>query len=398
MDGVTGANSATDKMDSGNASGDDADAASVAAGGTVEEISSFLGSHPGLRDSVESGLVAHGRFSELAQLGLRNDAHGADTTSSRDRAPDGGTQGNTTRIAGDADGKAAGSSSTAPSTAGADPSSEQCRAAWTAANAEATKVDAIPDVRARNRAISADYAKLYLDSPDLKWAGAAAFASKQVGCGMDESHTYLDDYPGGPLRAMQNVAQEGGAIDPVTLTEFGARQALGDGNRAVYDELYPPLRVYDQLKGQQTGQEIMSCMDHKPGTPIDPSIRRGIEQTVDGHGEQGALTMLKHEQQDTLQSTVYDKSPAMRAGLFLNSLVGYPAVQLVVANQCTSSDPAKVVDFKNYPGKLYNFNDRWPFAIDSAQRFNSLAKAPETRGDVERALKEIANGTAAAKP
>lgn len=42
----------------------------------------------------------------------------------------------------------------------------------------------IADAKARNRAINAAYAQLWLDDPRFQWAGLAAFASKQVGCGL----------------------------------------------------------------------------------------------------------------------------------------------------------------------------------------------------------------------
>ncbi len=42
----------------------------------------------------------------------------------------------------------------------------------------------IADPIARNRAINAAYARLWLADPRFQWAGLAAFASKQVGCGM----------------------------------------------------------------------------------------------------------------------------------------------------------------------------------------------------------------------
>lgn len=42
----------------------------------------------------------------------------------------------------------------------------------------------IADPKARNRAINAAYARLWLEEPRFQWAGLAAFASKQVGCGL----------------------------------------------------------------------------------------------------------------------------------------------------------------------------------------------------------------------
>ena len=42
----------------------------------------------------------------------------------------------------------------------------------------------IADPKARNRAINAAYAGLWLEDQRFQWAGLAAFASKQVGCGL----------------------------------------------------------------------------------------------------------------------------------------------------------------------------------------------------------------------
>jgi hypothetical protein len=38
--------------------------------------------------------------------------------------------------------------------------------------------------KARNKAINAAYAQLWRHDPRFQWAGLAAFASKQVGCGL----------------------------------------------------------------------------------------------------------------------------------------------------------------------------------------------------------------------
>src|ERR1700759_3779380 len=64
-----------------------------------------------------------------------------------------------------------------------------CQCLWRAFQQEAEKVVApegvlIADPVARNRAINAAYARLWQHDPRFQWAGLAAFASKQVGCGL----------------------------------------------------------------------------------------------------------------------------------------------------------------------------------------------------------------------
>lgn len=268
---------------------------------------------------------------------------------------------------------------------------DPCAAGWAEVDKEVAKIDAMKDIRARNKAISASYARLYMASPDLKWAGAAAFASKQVGCGMDTAHTYLDDYPGGIAQASQDMGMAGGAIDPVSLTMYDARQTLGEGNLAVYDELYPSLRFYQQNKATMSKEQIIACIEHK-SPAVEPSIVHGLQQTMDGKPEMGALTMLKHEQQDTLQKKAYDTSWMFRRSLDVSRFTGYPPVTFVVAAECTSTDPAKVVNFKDYKGPLYDFDSRWPFARDCATRFVDLSSSSTTSGAVNQALGQIANG------
>lgn len=272
---------------------------------------------------------------------------------------------------------------------------DPCAAGWAKVQKEVAQTDAITDIRQRNRVISASYARLYQASPDLKWAGAAAFASKQVGCGMDTAHTYLDDYPGGLQQATQDTAKAGGGgVDPITLTMYSSRQALGDGNKGVYDELYPPLRFYQENKGTMSKAQIMACLDHKPGAPLHPDIRTGIQQTMDGQGARGAITMLHHEQADTLQS-MYDDNWALRRGLDVARLTGIPATKLVMTADCGGADALHTVDFKNYGSRLtdrlYNFDDRWKFTQDAAGRFVQLTDSPATKPGIDQALNQIAH-------
>src|SRR5262245_131311 len=57
---------------------------------------------------------------------------------------------------------------------------------------ESLALEALPDethLIARNAAISAQYARWYLQRPELKWAGMAAFASHHLGLAL---HVYAD--------------------------------------------------------------------------------------------------------------------------------------------------------------------------------------------------------------
>nr|WP_224788323.1 hypothetical protein [Pseudomonas fluorescens] len=69
----------------------------------------------------------------------------------------------------------------------------------------------IADPKARNRAINAAYARLWLEDQRFQWAGLAAFASKQVGCGLLHAADSIDkiqaEYEAGQI--LKNSARKG---------------------------------------------------------------------------------------------------------------------------------------------------------------------------------------------
>ncbi|WP_224795768.1 DUF2515 family protein [Pseudomonas fluorescens] len=69
----------------------------------------------------------------------------------------------------------------------------------------------IADPKARNRAINAAYAQLWLHDQRFQWAGLAAFASKQVGCGLlhaaDSIEKIQAEYEAGQV--LKNSARKG---------------------------------------------------------------------------------------------------------------------------------------------------------------------------------------------
>ncbi|WP_340618321.1 DUF2515 family protein [Xenorhabdus entomophaga] len=64
-----------------------------------------------------------------------------------------------------------------------------CECVWRRYQKEAEEIVApggklITDPKERNKRINAAYAKIWLEDDRFQWAGLAAFASKQVGCGL----------------------------------------------------------------------------------------------------------------------------------------------------------------------------------------------------------------------
>lgn len=84
----------------------------------------------------------------------------------------------------------------------------------------------IADPKARNRAINAAYAQLWRLDNRFQWAGLAAFASKQVGCGL--------------LHASESMEK--------IQAEHEAAQALRKGARDGFWSLFNPLETQRQAK------------------------------------------------------------------------------------------------------------------------------------------------------
>lgn len=70
----------------------------------------------------------------------------------------------------------------------------------------------IADPKARNQAINAAYAQLWRDDPRFQWAGLAAFASKQVGCGL--------------LHAAESIEKIHAEYEATEQLKYSARQGL----------------------------------------------------------------------------------------------------------------------------------------------------------------------------
>jgi len=102
----------------------------------------------------------------------------------------------------------------------------------------------------RNRRINAAYAKLWLADNRFQWAGLAAFASKQVGCGMLHS-TQLSEHSAEELRTAasrsgSNTEFGASSVEP-GLIGYGANfmlQRLGFGNLHLFLDIYPLHRFF----------------------------------------------------------------------------------------------------------------------------------------------------------
>ncbi|QXH61767.1 PAAR domain-containing protein [Pseudomonas azerbaijanorientalis] len=88
-----------------------------------------------------------------------------------------------------------------PLTSYSEQSGQVCQNLWRSYQQRAEAIVApggilISDPKARNRAINSAYARLWLEDQRFQWAGLAAFASKQVGCGLLHAADSIDKIQG----------------------------------------------------------------------------------------------------------------------------------------------------------------------------------------------------------
>lgn len=185
-----------------------------------------------------------------------------------------------------------------------------CAALWKKYQdeAEAIIVPHDDDPRARNRAISAAYADLYLNNPDFVWAGLAAYASKQVGCAMDSATHAID--VGGKLVGAGTPAALVSPLSGLGLAGYGlgaagaaayTRDMLGKGNRDLFMDIYPIHRFY-----QEEGFERMKACAGARTPPLEPEAIAGFEALTRGDRRESLRQIAFHEQINVLQPLIYD--------------------------------------------------------------------------------------------
>ena len=184
------------------------------------------------------------------------------------------------------------------------------------------------DVVQRNRAITAHYARLYLDHHDIfKWAGMAAFASNQVGVAL--AFVEMMQTPG---RMMENDGSEeqgdifqgigtlfAGAARtlfslPFSVFDFAAKNILLNdleeiraGNNGIYNDIAWAHMAYlegglDEIEVNIAGNERELLLSGFRLIDEGAALRKSGENTAEAEAliRDGNIRLLKHEQINTL--------------------------------------------------------------------------------------------------
>nr|WP_235210456.1 hypothetical protein [Caballeronia sordidicola] len=267
---------------------------------------------------------------------------------------------------------------------------------------------------------------MWLDDHRFQWAGLAAFASKQVGCGLlnaaemiDKSNRQRDAYQqwdktSSPLERLSPYASPRMPV-PDQASGEGARKVyemLAKGNVALFLDIWPLHMFYKEFGLQRferclperallSGAVVWPIADRVPFGTVKDEIRRGFSAIDSGNLTEGVAQLARHEQLNILQPAMYNDpgfTTLMRANQFawaLNIPTGSAReIQLTLANQCTVTGAnAKYEIFSKEPlANLADPDQRMAFVLRAANRFNELLHHPIERHSVENSLFLLAGG------
>jgi hypothetical protein len=212
------------------------------------------------------------------------------------------------------------------------------------------------DAKELNLRITASYAKMYLSRPSVfKWAGMAAFASAEVGQGMQQAWQLgFGDWgltaTGTSLVWVGGLVTTGKSVGPLLGKKLF--WALSGGNRFVWWDIF-----WQHLAYQEQGIASLVAA-HKAGEL--PQANLQAWQRIDaGHQKgdaaqiwQGNSELLRYEQEFVLQPQVYDRSRDI-----------WP----LISDDVPSPIPRHGVKFTNYVpgGNIGDFKQRWKWIEES---------------------------------
>ncbi len=302
---------------------------------------------------------------------------------------------------------------------------QECIDCWRFYQKQAEAIVSVDDPVARNRRINAAYAQLWLDDRRFQWAGLAAFASKQVGCGLlnaaemiQKSNGQRDAYQqwsktSSPLERLSPYASPRMPISD-QASGGGARKVyemLAKGNTALFLDVWP-LHMFYKKFGLQRFERCLperALLSGSVNWPIADSVRFGVStpelqrgfNAIDaGNIASGVEQLARHEQLNILQPAMYNDptfSILMRANQLawaLNIPTGSAReIQLALVNQCTVTGAnAKYEIFSKEPlANLADPNQRMAFVLRAAHRFDNLLRDSLEKHIVENSIFLIAH-------
>lgn len=267
----------------------------------------------------------------------------------------------------------------------------------------------------RNKRINAAYAKLWLADNRFQWAGLAAFASKQVGCGLLHATNIINKNQSERDYAQRSLPDPGVVVGSAVLAATDAGSAymfrkLGFGNSHLFLDIYPLHRFYMERGWKELAAylETRRKINYPVHWEVDRQtlafatpfieIVRGFECIENGDYAHSVEYFAQHEQVNILQRILYN-DPVIQKLLDTNQyswVVKFPTgdaqkIELTLSAQCKAKDGFTLPFSRDKFAKLWVVEQRLKFVLSAAKRFNQLLNSPE-RANVEKSIREIAAG------
>jgi len=266
-----------------------------------------------------------------------------------------------------------------------------------------------------NRQINRAYSDLWLQDQRFQWAGLAAFASKQVGCGMlhvreldAEADRHLREHSGASDAVwMESQFQLGAAISGGYMLDV-----LALGNLTLFLDIYPLHRfymirgidalescIYDRIKIKEKVYWPEKAKKKLDFGKFFPEITRGFEFIEKNKVANSVEMLARHEQINVLQKVIYDdeltrKTLDANQMLWVTGLLrGNPMeIQLTLSAQCKAAPTLTSWFPKTGSAHLWDTTDRMKFVLRAAAEFDRLLNSKQYRPILERSIRDIADG------
>jgi hypothetical protein len=314
----------------------------------------------------------------------------------------------------------------------------------------------IPDPVARNRAINAAYARLWLADPRFQWAGLAAFASKQVGCGMLHATrvTQLIDEERDARQALRGFYESGMQPEKLPDTENPALKAaierhlmaananpvstydaykrgrplsliqesfdfvnkmMALGNTTLFLDVYP-LHAFYAKRGLEEfrkclpmRKKIFGHSDFPVLWPVEKEtlkfgmphqeITLGFEALEEGRLAKSVEHLAVHEQKNILQPSMYSSRWLVKLlrGNHASFVTGFPAgvsqaIEVTLSSQCEPLEDGRTISFSDSIFADLSVLEERMPFVFRAAEQFHTLLNDHRRPQIEQSIREIANG------
>jgi len=236
-----------------------------------------------------------------------------------------------------------------------------------------------------NRRITAAYSKMYQPRPDLYWAGAATFVSKQMGCNMRWADASSD--PGWFKRAAGSL--DGHDVKALALS---SKKVLVRANQAIFKDIYPQYRLYEEKP------QCATVYGNALG--LDKRMIRGFQAYAAGDRYRGMMKHADYEQNVVLQNDVMDNPElskdvqnfqeaqnANRERKVRWTGQSQPE-QASFTRECVASGgKGSPFYFQPPSGQFTDKDQRWNVAVPTLDKYNQLMQ--EHPNEMSRAIIDI---------